>query len=170
MILYWSHSFLCFILWQRLIHFVFTCSWLLLNQLDLSDFLFVKKIFSWVKLIICLFVKNHEKWFFSIAITLCLLKMRFPLYNCFFPSIFVIEFISLCELLIDFLRNVSEIRWICSRLFLIWSIFFEFEFFLDVFEILLIHMWKQIIWFFIIIPGELRRGTFDFGFRTLSNF
>jgi hypothetical protein len=53
---------------------------------------------------------------------------------------------------------------------LIWSIFFEFEFFLNVFEILLIHMWKQIIWSFIIISGELRWGTFDFGFRALSDF
>ncbi len=153
-----------------MIHFTFACIWFLLNQPDLSDIPLVKKILSWVKLIISLFVKNHKKRFFRIATTLCLLKMRFSFYNCFFPSIFVIEFISLCELLFDFLRGVSEIRWIRSHRFLIWSIFFEFEFFLNVFEILLIHMWKQIIWSFIIISGELRWGTFDFGFRALSDF
>ncbi len=90
MVLNGGNSALSLVLGQRLVHFVFRGSELVVDQLDLSILLLFNEVFGLVITVVELFIENHEKRFFDVAATLGLLKVRFLLDYLFISTVFVI--------------------------------------------------------------------------------
>lgn len=123
----------------------------------------------WGILVIALLIENHQIGFFNLAAALGVLKMRLSLDYLFISTVFVIKLIDLVELLLGFQRGILKIKWVSRSLFLIRPIFLEFELLLNVFEVFLIEMGKQIIRFLPLIPAQLRRDALHFSLRSLSD-
>lgn len=126
-----NHSFFWLLIRQRVIHFIifwnFSKSFLILCVMGcckLFPFIIMMVVFHNFSIIIFYFLieMNIQRFFFC-AFPLSFLKKGFSFRYFFFSFVFMIDFLSLCDL---FLQSFLFLLIIKSRLIMFWSIFLQF--------------------------------------------
>ena len=85
-----------------------------------------------------------------LATTLCVFEVWLFFWYLFVSSVFLIQFVSLCDLFILIGSPLIRISFGTSGAFVFWSILFEFQLFFDVVQVCLIHVWKNIVTLFLV--------------------
>lgn len=152
------HSLLPLILWQRHIHFAI-CFLLLevlkhptlgsilrgRNKLHLPILLLWSTVNSWIIVLLHFLGIYDRKRFLMVAASLRLLKVRLLLRDCLLTSIFVVQLIPLRDLLFMLLREISLFVARTLRTLIFRAVFLQLELFLNIFQVVLIHVREDII-------------------------
>lgn len=152
------HSLLPLILWQRHIHLAI-CFLLLevlehptlgsilrgRNILHLPILLLWCTVNSWIIVLLHFLGIYDRKRFLMVAASLRLLKVWFLLRDCLLASIFVVQLIPLRDLLFMLLREISLFVARTLRTLVFRAVFLQLELFLNIFQVVLIHVCEDII-------------------------
>ena len=177
----WWHSFFGILVWQRLIHLVFSCISLFhkftchhsvmwwWNKLFLICIRSGFFILRWIIIFLNLLRQQNMNPFILFSNSFCILEMWLFFRYLFLTSIFLVQFIPLSDLFILLLSCLNTITLGTSRTLVLRTILLQFELLFDVVQILLIHLGENIIRFLLFWSQQFRWHAFGFRLRAFPH-